>query len=128
AKVAAAGTLESAAKLLNMTIVSTKPFTRVTGVQELAQAPEAVGAAFTLPVGAVSEPIRGIGEVVVERVDRRVPASRAAFDGQKEQLRQQALQQLRQRRVQEFLTNLRAVAKIDDRRKQVEASARRTSQ
>ncbi|MFL5638585.1 MAG: peptidyl-prolyl cis-trans isomerase, partial [Gemmatimonadaceae bacterium] len=128
AKVAAAGTLESAAKLLNMTIVNTKPFTRVTGVQELAQAPEAVGAAFTLPQGTVSEPIRGMGEVVVERVDSRIPASRGAFDTQKQQLRQQALQQLRQRRVQEFLTNLRAVAKIDDRRKQVEASARRTSQ
>ena len=128
AKVAAASSLESAAKLLNMQVVTTKPFTRVTGVQELAQAPEAVGAAFSLPVNTVSEPIRGTGAVVVERVDKRFPASRAAFDAQKEALRQQALGQLRQQRVREFLTNLRAVADIDDKRKQVEASSRRTSQ
>jgi hypothetical protein len=56
-----------------------------------------------------------------------VPASRTAFEAQKELLRQQALQQLRQERVREFLSNLRAVAKIDDRRKSVEASARRSA-
>jgi peptidyl-prolyl cis-trans isomerase D len=128
AKVAAASSLESASKLMNMQVVSTKPFTRVTGVPELAQAPEAVGAAFTLPLHTVSEPIRSTGEVVVERVDNRMPANRAAFDTQKETLRSQALQQLRQQRVREFLTNLRAVAKVDDKRKQIEASARRTTQ
>src|SRR3954462_5895589 len=128
AKVAAAGSLESASKLMGMQVVSTKPFTRVTGVPELAQAPEAVGAAFALPVNTVSAPIRGTGGGVVERVDRRVPASRATFDAQKAGLRQQAMQQLRQQRVREFLTNLRAVAKIDERRKQVEASTRRSSQ
>jgi len=128
AKVAAASSLESASKLMNMQVVSTKPFTRVTGVPELAQAPEAVGAAFTLPLHTVSEPIRSTGEVVVERVDNRIPANRAAFDAQKDVLRTQALQQLRQQRVREFLTNLRAVAKVDDKRKQIEASARRTTQ
>ncbi|HEV7596579.1 MAG TPA: peptidyl-prolyl cis-trans isomerase, partial [Gemmatimonadaceae bacterium] len=127
AKLAAAGSLEQAAKLTNMPVVKTKPFTRVTGVPELAQAPEAVGAAFTLPLHVVSAPIRASGGVVVERVDNRVPASRAAFDAQKEGLRQQALQQLRQERVRDFLTNLKAVAKIDDRRKAVEASARRST-
>jgi peptidyl-prolyl cis-trans isomerase D len=126
AKVAAASSLESASKLMGMQVVSTKPFTRVTGVQELAQAPEAVGAAFSLPVNTVSEPIRGTAAVVVERVDKRFPADRAEFDKQKVALRQQAMSQLRQQRVQQFLSNLRAVAKIDDRRKQVEASARQT--
>ena len=128
AKVAAASSLEGASKLMNMQVVSTKPFTRVTGVPELAQAPEAVGAAYTLPLHTVSEPIRSTGEVVVERVDDRIPASRTAFDTQKEALRAQGLQQLRQQRVREFLTNLRAVAKVDDKRKQIEASARRTTQ
>jgi hypothetical protein len=66
--------------------------------------------------------------VVVERVDNRMPASRAAFDTQREALRSQALQQLKQQRVREFLTNLRAVAKVVDKRKQIEASARRTTQ
>jgi peptidyl-prolyl cis-trans isomerase D len=128
ARVAAVSSMEQAAKLMNLQVVSTKPFTRVTGVPELAQAPEAVGAAFTLPLHTVGEPIRSIGEVVVERVDNRIPATRAAFDAQKASLRGQALQQLRQQRVREFLTNLRAVAKVDDKRKQVEASSRRTTQ
>jgi len=66
--------------------------------------------------------------VVVERVDSRTPASRTAFETQAGMLRQQELQQLRQQRVRDFLTNLRAVAKIDDKRKQIEASARRTTQ
>ena len=127
AKVAAASSLESAAKLMNMEVVKTKPFTRVTGVPELAQLPEAVGAAFTLPPHVVSAPVKASGGVVVERVDNRVPASRAAFEAQKNALRQQDLQQLRQQRVREFLANLRSVAKIDDRRKQVEASARRST-
>jgi peptidyl-prolyl cis-trans isomerase D len=128
AKVAAASSLESASKLMNMEVVSTKPFTRVTGVPELAQAPEAVGAAFTLPLHTVSEPIRSIGGVVVERVDNRMLANRATFDAQKDALRSQALNQLKQQRVREFLTNLRAIAKVDDKRKQIEASARRTTQ
>ena len=128
AKIAAASSLEQAAKLMNLEVVSTKPFTRVTGVPELAQAPEAVGAAFMLPLHTVSEPIRSTGEVVVERADNRIPASRAAFEAQKDALRAQSLQQLRQQRVKEFLANLRAVAKIDDKRKQVEASSRRTTQ
>ncbi len=128
AKVAAASNLESAAKLLNMEVLKTKPFTRVTGVPELARFPEAVGAAFTLPINTVSEPIRAMAGVVVERVDSRSPASRTAFEAQSAMLRQQELQQLRQQRVRDFLANLRAVAKVDDKRKQIEASARRTGQ
>ncbi|HEV7836484.1 MAG TPA: peptidyl-prolyl cis-trans isomerase [Gemmatimonadaceae bacterium] len=127
AKLAAASTLEQAAKLTSLQVVKTNPFTRVTGVPELAQFPEAVGAAFKLPLHVVSAPIKASGGVVIERVDNRVPASRAAFESQKDGLRQQALSQLRQQRVREFLSNLKAVAKIDDRRKAVEASARRST-
>ena len=126
AKVAAASSLEGAAKLMNMQVVSTKSFTRVTGVPELAQAPEAVGAAFSLPVKTVSAPIRSAAGVIVERVDRRVPASRTAFEAQKETLRNQELQNRRRQRVSDYLASLRTAAKIDDRRKQVEASSRRS--
>ena len=128
AKVAAASSLESAAKLMNIEVVKTKPFTRVTGVPELSDFPEAVGAGYSLPLNMVSEPIRAMHGVVVERVDNRIPSSRAAFDAQKDVLRQQALQQLRQQRVREFLANLRVAAKIDDKRKQIEASTRRVAE
>ena len=125
AKAAAGGSLEQAAQLMNMELAKTKLFTRITGVPELAQYPEAVGAAFTLPLNTVSEPIRAMAGVVVERADNRVPANRAAFEAQKEGLRQRALQQLRQDRVRDYLANLRLVAKIDDNRKKIEASSRR---
>src|SRR5947209_20342905 len=112
---------------MNREVVSPKPCPRGPGVPGFAQAPGGGGAAFSLPLHTVSEPIKSTGAVVVERVDNRFSASRAAFEAQKDVLRQQAVQQLKRQRVQEFLANLRAVAKIDDRRKQVEASARRTT-
>ena len=128
AKVAGATTLERASKLLNMEMQTTKPFTRVTGVPEFARLPEAVGAAFSLPLNTVSEPIRSMDGVVVERVDRRVPANRATFDAQKEGLRQQELQQLRRQRVTDYLANLRAVAKVDDKRKKIQTASRSLTQ
>jgi peptidyl-prolyl cis-trans isomerase D len=128
AKVAGATTLERASKLLNMEMLTTKRFTRVTGVPEFARLPEAVGAAFSLPLNTVSEPIRSMDGVVVERVDRRVPANRAQFDAQKEGLRQQELQQLRRQRVTDYLANLRAVAKIDDKRKKIQTASRSLTQ
>jgi peptidyl-prolyl cis-trans isomerase D len=128
AKVAAAGSLESAAQLMNLKVLTPKPFTRVSGAPELTNLPEAVGAAFSLPLDVVSEPFKATSGVVVMRVDERQPASRAAFDAQKEMVRAQELQQARQQRVREFLANLRAVADIDDNRREVEASARRASQ
>jgi peptidyl-prolyl cis-trans isomerase D len=128
AKVAAASSLEPAAQLLNQKVIKPKPFTRMSGAPEFTNLPEAVGAAFSLPLDSVSEPIKAAGGVVVMRVDERQLANRAAFDAQKEMLRAQELQQARQQRVREFLANLRAVAKIDDNRRDVEASARRASQ
>ncbi|HEU4749125.1 MAG TPA: peptidyl-prolyl cis-trans isomerase [Gemmatimonadaceae bacterium] len=128
AKVAAAGSLESAAQLMGLKILEPKAFTRATGAPELTNLPEAVGAAFSLPLDTVSEPIKTPGGVVVMRVDERQAADRAAFDAEKDGLRAQALQQARQQRVREFLGNLRATADIEDNRREVEASARRASQ
>ncbi len=128
AKLAAAGSLEDASKLTKIPLTQTSPFTRVSGESNLAGLPEAAGAAFSLPVGAVSDPIASATGVVVERVDRRVPADRAAWEAQKVSQRQAELDKLRQQRVREFLDNLKAVAKITDRRKQIEAATRRSGQ
>lgn len=128
AKVAAATTLESAAKLMGQRIEKPQPFTRVTGAPELTNLPEAVGAAFALPLDSVSAPLRATSGVVVMRVDERQPADSAAFETQKEMLRAQELQGARQQRVREFLANLRAKADVEDNRKQVESSARRAAQ
>ena len=45
-------------------------------------------------------------------VDRRVDADRKAFDAIQEQIRGQYLNTMQQARIQEFVSNLRADAKI----------------
>ena len=58
------------------------------------------------------------------RVDRRINADRTAFEAQKQQLRAQVTDGLRQQRVEEYLANLRRSANIVDRRKEVFARGR----
>ena len=103
------------------------PFTRGGFVAGLGRLNEAIGAAFSLPVGAVSNPIRTEDGVVVIRVDRRVEADHAAWEAQKATQRQQLMQGLRQQRIQAFLQQLRTDAKIDDRRKSLAEAARQTT-
>jgi len=63
----------------------------------------------------------------VLRVDKRVQADSAAWLKQMPQQRQARMSQVQQQRVQMFLQDLRQSAKIDDRRKELLSSARRTS-
>lgn len=126
ASAAAHSTLESAAAQQKLTVEKTPMFTRGQFVPGLGQYNEAVGAAFGLAVGQVSAPVRTEQAIFVERVDRRVTADSAAFLKAKDALREQRIQQLRQQRVQVFLHDLRASAKIDDHRKEINAAMRRT--
>jgi len=125
ASTAATSGLEAAAQSVGQTIVKTQPFTRVSFVPGLGQFSQAVGAAFALPVGAVSAPIRGEDGIYIIRVDRRTNASRAEFDKQRLTMRQSRVQQLKQQRLQMFLSDLRRSAKIDDRRRDIMAAQRR---
>jgi len=61
-------------------------------------------------------------------VDSRVVSDSAAWAQQKDVQRGQVMNQVRQQRVREFLTNLRANAKIEDRRKEVEVANRQLAQ
>jgi peptidyl-prolyl cis-trans isomerase D len=127
AVVASAGTLVSAGALLNTKVTTTDAFTRVSGLPEVPSSARVIGAAFALPVGTVSEPIVTENAVYVIAIDRRIDSDRQAFDSTKNQLRTQYLSSMQQGRIQEFVTNLRSDAKIADRRKEIEASMRRTS-
>lgn len=125
--VATKSSLESAAQAKGLTAVKSAPFSRVSDVPGLGRFNEALGAAFALPVGVVSAPIRTEDQVVVLRVDQRKLADRAAFDAQKDQQRASIMDLLRRKRVQDFVTNLRAAARIEDNRKSIDAAARRQS-
>ncbi|HEY0972619.1 MAG TPA: peptidyl-prolyl cis-trans isomerase [Gemmatimonadales bacterium] len=125
AQAAAGGSLEAAAQAQGVPVRQTGMFTRASGAPELGAADRAVGAAFALPVGAVSAPIPTQGAAMVIRVDRRVEADSAAWAAQKEMQRAQITPALREQRVRQFLTNLRAAADVDDRRAAVRAAGRR---
>jgi peptidyl-prolyl cis-trans isomerase D len=125
AQSAASSGLEAAARAANLTVIKSPPFTRVQFVPGLGQYTKPIGAAFGLPVGAVSAPIREESGVYVIVVERRQSADRTAFEKQKDALKRQRLQQLKQQRLQLFLDDLKKTAKIEDHRKDINASTRR---
>jgi peptidyl-prolyl cis-trans isomerase D len=125
---AAATSLEQAATKEKLQVTKSPRFTRVGGAEGIGRLNEAIGAAFSLPVGVVSAPIKTYDAIFVERVDSRVVADSATWAKQKDAQRAQVLTQLRQQRVREFLTNLRLNANIVDRRKEVEAANRQLAQ
>ena len=127
AQAAKATSLEAAAAKAGMTVTKTGMTTRGGAVNSFGSLGEAIGAAFALPVGVVSAPVRQTDGVFVIRVDAKKPADRAAFEAQKNDLRARRLQVLRQQRVQSFLDDLRKNANIDDNRKQINAQLRRQS-
>lgn len=127
AAAARSGSLEAAAAQKNLVVEKSPAFSRIDPVANLGQFSQAVGGAFAVPVGQVGGPFKGSDAMIVLRVDSRTEATKAAFDAEKTTLRAQQLQSLRQQRVEEFLTNLRASVKVDDRRATVLGQLRRQS-
>lgn len=127
AQAAAASGLDAAAKVEDITVHTTAMFARSTFVSGLGQLNEAIGAAFSLPVGRISEPIVTDDGVYVLRVDKRVEASHDAFEKQKDEQRKNAVNALRQARVRSYMEALRKNADVKDRRAQINAALRRQS-
>jgi peptidyl-prolyl cis-trans isomerase D len=122
---ARASTLEEAAASAQMTVEKTQPFTRIDAVPGIGQFNQAIGAAFTIPVGQVGGPVTTADGMTIMRVDRRVETMKAAFEVQKAEQRAQLTQSLRQQRVEEYLTSLRESVKISDNRAKVNAQLRK---
>jgi len=127
AKDAATSSLDAAAAKAGQTVTKTGMTNRGGAASSFGSLGEAIGAAFALPVNTISAPVRQLDGVFVIRVDARKPADRAAFEAQKDALRARRLQVLRQQRVQAFLDDLRKSAKINDKRKEINAQLRRQS-
>ncbi|MEO7084459.1 MAG: peptidyl-prolyl cis-trans isomerase [Gemmatimonadaceae bacterium] len=125
AAAAATSSLEAAAQANGKTVEKSPMFSRATVVAGLGQYNEAIGAAFGLPVGAVSAPIRTSSGVYVIRLDKRVLADKTVWKAQLDAQRAVRLQQLRQQKIQMYLQDMRKAAKVDDRRKQINAETRR---
>ena len=125
AAAAATSSLEAAAAGAGRAVQTAPLFNRVGFVMGMGQLNQAVGTAFSLPVGAISSPVRTADGVFVIRVDRKVVADSVKFAEQKSVQRQTAMQAMRDSRVQAFLGALRKDATIVDRRKKIQASLRR---
>lgn len=125
AQQAAKSSLEAAAKASGLTLEKTEGITRGSFAGSLGRLNAAVGAAFTLPVGTVSQPIATDEAVFVLRVDRRAEASKAEFDKVKAERRQAALNALRDQRVRAFYDALRKNADVEDNRADLAAASRR---
>ena len=124
---ARASSLEAAAKERNVSLQKTGMVNRGGASSALGSIGEALGAAFVLPVGTISVPIRQTDGVFVLRVDARKPADKVAFEAKKKEIRAQRLQALKQQRLQAYYADLKKSAKIEDRRKEIAARARRQS-
>ena len=125
AQAAAGSSLDAAAQAQGLTVEKTGLFTRASLVPGLGQYTQAVGAAFAVPQGTLTQPVVSRDAVYVMRVDRRIAADKGAWQAQKRQQREQVTPALRQARVREFLAELREAAKVEDRREEVEAASRR---
>jgi parvulin-like peptidyl-prolyl isomerase len=125
AQQAVASSLESAAAAQGATISKTGKIARTSYVPALGQLTEAIGVAFGLPIGAISQPVKVENGVVVIRVDNYQHADSAAWAAQKEQQRDARLQMLRPQVVQLYMAHLKNPAKIDVRRTAINAMARR---
>lgn len=124
---AAAIGFEGAAQRRALTLSQTPMFARTMQTEGLGGFNEAIGAAFALPIGAVSQPIRTAEGVFVIRVDKRVASDSAEFVKQKDQQRAQVLRGMREQMVRDYLEGLRKGASIIDNRKKLNSAARRQS-
>jgi peptidyl-prolyl cis-trans isomerase D len=124
AKSAATLGLEAAAASAGKTVTQSETFTRPQFVSGLGRFNAAIGAAFSLPIGAASAPIVTDQGAFVIRVDQRQAADSATWAAQKEQQRREAISSIQQLRVRTFLSEIRKSAKVEDHRKQINAAAR----
>jgi peptidyl-prolyl cis-trans isomerase D len=127
ASAAAQGTLEAAAAAQGKTVETAGPFTRTQFVPGLGQVTAAIGAAYSVPVGAVSAPVVTDEAVFVLRVDERRQASRDLFTEQLPEQRRAYVDRLQQERVRQYLQALRQDADVKDFRSKVLGTLRNQS-
>ncbi len=112
-------TLQQVAAARGLEVRQAGPFTRGDPNPALGQANAAVGAAFGVPVGKVSDVVKTTAGLFIIRPVARTEADRKAFEAQKQQMRAMAASRLQQGAVERWLESLRKNADIEDRRKEI---------
>ncbi len=103
------------------------PFTHRDFVPGIGQVNAAVGAAFGLNPGQVSDPVEANGLLYIVQTVAKTPADRAGFEQQKGFQRARMQQSMADQRWQQFLVALRQNAKIVDNRDKVLRPAKDTA-
>ncbi len=111
--------LPNVAASAGLEVRSAPPFARSDFVPGLGRFNAAIGAAFGLEVGEVSDVVESPTNAYIIELLARTPADSTAWLAQRESQRQQVRSQIEQRRIQEWLESLRAAARIVDRRDEV---------
>ena len=120
--------LPNVAADMGLEVRAAGPFSRNDFVPGLGRQNAAVGAAFALAPGQVSDAVATPANVFVIEVVSRMAADSSAWMEQKDAQRQVAVAGLQQQRLQEWIEALRASAKIVDRRAEVLRPADDTTQ
>lgn len=111
--------LAAAAAARGLQVERLGPFTRIRPPSYLAGEPAVVGVAFGLKLGDVSGALEGErGSFIIQPLERK-PADSAAWLKQRDAQRTQLRQAAQQARLQQYMEDVRARAKIVDRRKDI---------
>jgi peptidyl-prolyl cis-trans isomerase D len=118
AQVRGGRTLQQVAAARGLEVRQAGPFTRGAPNPALGQANAAVGAAFGVPVGKVSDVVKTTAGLFIVRPVARTAADRKAFEAQKGQMRAMATARLQQAAFERWLRSVRKKADIEDYREE----------
>lgn len=104
--------LEEALILEMHTPAKTVSFTRTEPIESLGEAPRVNETAFGTPLGAMTEVLETSRGFVLLRPEARAPADPTGFAAEEAALRQETLTQRQSAHVEEWMTTLRARAKL----------------
>ncbi|MBA4155908.1 MAG: SurA N-terminal domain-containing protein [Gemmatimonadetes bacterium] len=111
--------LQQAASERGLQVQSTGPFTRAGLNPALGQANAAVGSAFGVPIGQVSDVVGTTAGLFIIAPTERTEADRAAFEAQKDQQRGMETMRAQQEHIARWIQSLRNQAEIVDRRAEI---------
>lgn len=103
---------EEAVRLSGITPLAPAPFTRTQPIDPIGDVAALNEAAFRTPLGAISEGIETPRGFALVRPEERIPADASGFSATDETIRQEVLQQKQSERVDAWLKEMRARAKL----------------
>jgi peptidyl-prolyl cis-trans isomerase D len=114
-----AGTLDVLEGRDGLTVETAGPLARSAFFPGLGFQSPSVGAAFGLDINEISDPVESNNNVFLIQTLERIPADSLAWEEQKETQRAQAVFQVQQQRLEQWIVAMREAADINDQREAV---------